>query len=132
MTKKKAVKPRFRIQFDFDYQGHPGTEIEGESKTIPDMSLTVSQLLQNYARGIDGKLSEKNPLYFDITVPVINDLLDVEQFRDQLKEKLKETEQFIKNELEEKEKAEKLQADLNKKTGFVPPKQKEDGDPKEE
>lgn len=95
----------FRIQFNFEYKGDKGKKLDPKSNTVPDMSLTVRQLLQNHTRGIDNKVQEKQPLYFDIEVPTIKDITDVKVYRDLLKEQLEQTNKFIKDDLEAAEKA---------------------------
>lgn len=105
----KNPRRRFSIQFDFDYGGDPGKVVEGESETVPEMNLTIRQLLQNHTR-IDDKVQVKQPLYFETTIPTIRDITDVEHFRDELKRKYDETVAFLAHEQEEKEKAEKQKA----------------------
>ena len=56
----EEVKPnsRFRVQFDFEYKGDPGKLMSSEIKTVPDMTLTVRQLLSNHTRGINSEVRE--------------------------------------------------------------------------
>lgn len=109
MTKKKspfneteAIKnPRFKVQFTFDV--HEGKQMDTDTiKTQPDMSLTVQQLLLNHTRGAQNPM-EKEPLYFEMTVPTLKDITDVQQYRDYLKEKVQKVDQWIKD---DKQKAE--------------------------
>jgi len=123
MTAKKKVtkkiteptqdeKPtRFRIQFDFDYNGDPGKMMNGISKTQPDMSLTVRQLLENHTRGRVSDVQHKEPIYFDMPVPTISDITDVHEFKKSLEERLKLTNEWIEKDL--REAAEKKEAEKN-------------------
>lgn len=105
MTKKKQLpqaqkvgKNKYRIQFDFEYGGDPGKTMDGTVVTQPDMSLTVRQLLENHTRGVDSNVQERKPIYFDVPVPTITDITDVHEYRAHLKEKLMQTDTFIKQE----------------------------------
>lgn len=116
MTKKKSEAKqvslgRYRVQFDFNYSGTKGTEPKGESQTVPDMNLTVRQLLDNHTRGITGNVSSKEPFYFETEVPTIKDMTDVKKYKDYLQRKLKDTEEFIAEELEEKAYQKELEAE---------------------
>ena len=96
-------RSRYQIQFDFDYTGSRGKSMSQERRTQPDMSLTVRQLLENHTRGYEMGAVERKPLYFDIEVPTINDLTDVQEYRDHLMEKLRQTDEFVAAELEKAE-----------------------------
>jgi hypothetical protein len=90
---------RFKIQFDFGYKGNNGKTITGESETEPDLNLTVRQLLTNHTRG--DKAPYREPLYFDVEVPNIQDITDVHAYREHLLERLETTDNFIKNEIDQ-------------------------------
>lgn len=101
---KKSTNPpkgRYRVQFDFDYNG-TGKVMDNTLHTQPDMSLTVRQLLEHHTRGTDSGAQEKTPLYFDIEVPSIRDITDVHDYKKHLEEKLKHTNEFIKQEQKDK------------------------------
>lgn len=89
-------RSRLRVQFDIQYKGNPGKTPSGESQTEPDMTLSVGQLLERHSRGKDVPM--KQPIYFETEIPTFSDLTDVERYREQLKDRLKETEKFIKDE----------------------------------
>lgn len=89
---------RLRVQFDITYQGHPGKEPEGKSMTQPDMSLTIGQLLEHHTQG--KPVTQKEPVYFEMEVPTFSDLTDVEEYNEQLKNRLEQTTAFIKQEQE--------------------------------
>ncbi len=93
---------RYRVQFDFGYKGTEGKKMDDTLVTQPDMSLTVSQLLENHTRGVTGQAQTKTPLYFDIEVPTIRDITDVQEYKEHLKDKLKEVNSFIKTESDER------------------------------
>lgn len=111
---QKQAPSRFRLQFDFDYKGTEGRKMDPESETQPDMSLTVRQLLQNHTRGIDSNVQMKEPLYFEVPVPVVTDITDVYEYRAALQERIKATNEFIENELDEAQRAQ-AKEDLEKK-----------------
>jgi len=91
---------RYRVQFDFGYRGSQGKQMSPDSDTVPEMSLTVRQLLENHTRGKDSNVEVRQPLYFDVPVPTITDITDVENYRKQLEETLRQTNEFIKKDKE--------------------------------
>lgn len=100
---------KFRIQFDFEYKGTSDEVNSLPSETIPDMALTVRQLLENHVRGIDNKIVARNPLYFESEIPVLNDLTDLETYKESLKRRLDEVKTAIEA---EKQEADSNQVDL--------------------
>lgn len=100
------MKKRFRIQFDFDYTGTPNT-VEGDSQTVPDLNLTVRQLVEGFTR----EIPTHEPLYFDTTIPQIRDITDVDNYKNWLKERTLEVEKWIEDEKTAAEEAKK-QKDL--------------------
>lgn len=114
----KEGQRRIRIQFDLTYNGHPGKEVKGESKTEPDMTLSLGTLLERHTRGKDIPVNE--PLYFETQVPTFSDLTDIERYREQLEARLEETNAFIKAEAEEL-KAQKEAKEKAKKANEVIP-----------
>lgn len=108
-SSEPEVKRRYRVQFDITYSGNPGVTLDGTSMTVPDLNLTVRQLLEHHTRGHDGLIHQREPLYLDTPIPTIHDITDVARYREQLKERLDEANKFIKNELDQKAK-EKEQA----------------------
>jgi hypothetical protein len=99
-TPKQAEQKlsRFSVQFDFDYNGSPGKQMDPKSQTVPDMSLTVRQLLQNHVRGVDSNVQQKNPLYFETQIPTIRDITDVQEYRETLEQKIKDMDEFLRQE----------------------------------
>lgn len=120
MKKQKTEKDevlherRFAIQFDMSYQGVPGKKMDGSSQTLPDQSITVRHMLQDHVRGKDGNVRAMKPLHFDHEVPVLRDLSDIDNYRDHLQEKLRQTDEFIAREearkAEEEERARAVEA----------------------
>ncbi|AXL14939.1 hypothetical protein [Microviridae sp.] len=96
-------KKRFRLQFDIEYPGtnHPVTDTN--SATIPDMSLTVRQLLENHARTGSTGAVENTPIFFDMEIPTINDLTDVNEYKKQLQNRLNDVDKWINHDLKEAE-----------------------------
>lgn len=142
-AKRRGQKPgkrRFRIQFDFEYDGTVGKKMDSDSMTQPDLNLTVGQILEHHTRGTDGELVSRAPLYFETEIPTINDITDVANYRKQLNDRIMEVDKFIKKEREDakaKEKFDAEQAAARKeaKNDSEPPKKepktKEKAPPKE-
>ena len=99
-------KPHFQVQFDITYGGTYITK-SGESLTVPDMNLTVRQLLTNHSRGLSNDRHLKTPIYFDYKIPKIKDMVDVQEYREYLNTHIASVEKFIKDnkKLEEEKKA---------------------------
>src|SRR5690606_32997107 len=114
MSNKQKTK-RIRVQFDLEYKGDVGKQMNQDGDTVPDMSLTIRQLLQNHSRGQQGQVVEHEPLYFETEIPTIYDITDVAKYRSQLEDRLKEVKNFIKNEQKEAE-AEKAAQESETKT----------------
>ncbi len=72
------------------------------SMTVPDMSLTVKQLLHNHTRGIHSDVSHNEPMYFDSEIPIIDDITDLIEFRKDLKAREKALKLKIKEENDKK------------------------------
>lgn len=114
--KEGEQRNRVRMQFDVGYAGHPGRDMDGESQTIPDMNLTVRQLLENHTRGVGNNVNVRKPLYLEFPIPVIRDLVDVERYKEKVQEQLDKIKEFQE------------EHGINPETGEVtPPKDKEDG-----
>ena len=64
------------------------------SETVPDMSITVRQLLENHSRGKESTVEVRKPLYFEVPIPTINDITDVNAYREQLNQALKKTDVY--------------------------------------
>lgn len=108
--KKYELKPgtrRIRIQFDIAYQGDPGKEMDQEQITVPDMAMTVRQMLES-AQGKNGEVKINQPLYFGTEVPTLTDFTDLERYRSQLERRKKEVDDFI---AQEKQKADQKAAE---------------------
>ncbi len=117
---EEEIRPgqHFRLQFDIHYNGDDGISISDEVVTQPDISLTVRQLLVNHTPGVDSKDESKTPLYFDMEIPTLTDMTDVDGYRDHLKAQLKETNAFIKQEKADKAKlSEQEQSVKDKENG---------------
>lgn len=99
---------KFRTQFT-DYHGTKGEDVSQASITVPDMSLTIRELVYNHSRGIGIDVYQPAPQYFDREIPRINDLTDLEAFREENSELLKETTRLTKKVQEEEEKAAKME-----------------------
>jgi hypothetical protein len=109
---QKDGRTRIRVQFDITYKGSKGVQIEGESMTEPDLTMTLSQLLERHSRGKE--IPMRAPVFFQTEIPTFSDLTDIERYRDQLKRRLDETNEFITKEVEA-EKARKKEAEKESK-----------------
>lgn len=95
----KDGRTRIRVQFDITYKGNKNYTVDGESATEPDLTMTLSQLLERHSRGRE--IPMKEPIFFQTEIPTFNDLTDVERYREQLERRLQETDEFLKNEVEQ-------------------------------
>lgn len=93
----------FNVNFAIGYKGTPGKKINGQSMTVPDMSLTVRQLLENHTRLMNGDVSVNKGGYFDFEIPNFNDLTDVDSWKDWLKRETARVNEWI---IKDKENAE--------------------------
>jgi hypothetical protein len=99
-TKKSLSNPRLRKQFSttpYTFKGETNTK---PSLTVPDLTLTIKQLLTNHSRGISSDVTHNEPLYFDTEIPIINDITDLDAFRQDLKAREKALSLKIKQENE--------------------------------
>lgn len=108
---------RYRVQFTFEIP--KGKAMDPKSMTVPDMAISVQQMLQNFTRHQD-KVTQLEPMYFDTQVPVIKDLTDVAAYGELLKQRAKDVQAYLKNhaeqlEAEKKEKEEILNQKENVK-----------------
>ena len=81
---------------------------------MPDLNLTVRQLLQNHTRGKTSEIEVREPVYFEQEIPTIRDITDVEKYKEQLERRLDEVNEFIKNDVENAQE-EKLKAEAEKR-----------------
>ena len=97
-TKKSHSNPRIRKQFSetpYTFIGETNTK---PSLTVPDLTLTIKQLLTNHSRGISSDVGHNEPMYFDTESPIINDITDLDAFRQDLKAREKALSLKIKQE----------------------------------
>ena len=104
MTKKikdmtpeeKNQLPRIRVQFDILYTGTPGDTYDMPSMTVPDMNLTVRQMLDNYMRSGDpGAVEVGEPMYFEQEIPTFEDFADVQEHREFLQRQAKAVDEWL-------------------------------------
>lgn len=87
---------KFRTQFS-DYKGHPGTKMDPSSQTVPDMNLSLRQLLDNYSRGIPTGAAFREGEYFeDEVIPQFDDLVDLQMARENLENRKNDLEASLK------------------------------------
>ena len=82
-----------------NFKGHNNTM---PSMTVPDMTLTVKQLLHNHTRGIHSDVSMNEPMYFDSEIPILDDITDFIAYREELKAREKALKLRIKEDNDKK------------------------------
>lgn len=94
-TQDEQKEPRkgytIRTQFNPEYQGCEGSKPSPVKKTVPDMSLTIAELVRNHTRGISVDINQPEPVFFEDPIPTIQDLTDLDALRATLEERAKET-----------------------------------------
>lgn len=79
---------KVQTQFDESYQGSPGREMDPTSQTVPDMGISLQQLLINHTRGLPSPSMVREAHYFeDLEIPNIEDLVDLQDQRRFLSER---------------------------------------------
>lgn len=112
--RRRAVRPKkivLRTCMNYDYEAKENVhDIDpGKSMTVPDMNLTVSQLMDRHTRGIGLGVAEKEALYLPegLEVKRPGDLTELIEYREELEAKAKELQGVIDAEIAaNKEKAE--------------------------
>lgn len=95
--KKGDQMNRIRFQFDITYKGTRGTQNKGESNTIPDLNLSVRQLLENHSRGSGSNVEVRKPLYLEFDIPTLKDITDVDVYREKVEQQLDQIKAFQKS-----------------------------------
>lgn len=98
--KKSPSSPRLRKQFSETPYNFPKEINTKPSLTVPDLTLTIKQLLTNHSRGITSDVGHNEPMYFDSEIPIIDDITDLVAFRNDLKLREKALSAKIKEENE--------------------------------
>lgn len=124
---KKSKTLTFKRQFNPQYKGDKGSINKQPSQTVPDMSLTVKTLLKNHSRGIHSDIKHYTPEYFDTEIPVLDDLTDVAQYKEDLNNQKKDLHNQIIKEAKDKK-----QSILDKKAAAIEDLKKAAPLPKEE
>lgn len=107
----QTIGQRFKVQFDLSYIPSQGATIEESTNpemVQPNLNLTVRQLLEKHTRGTAGNIETKQPLYFDFTIPQIQDLTDVDRYQKYLEEQIQKTREFMKEQHEEYKRLQKI------------------------
>lgn len=82
-TQNGTKSPLIRKQFN-GYQCLPDSIQDPISQTVPDMSLTIPELVKNHTRGLSTDIHQPEEQYFDTEIPVFTDLTDRQLYLDQL------------------------------------------------
>lgn len=96
---------KFRRQYDPSYKGSPSKIEFGPSLTEPDLNLSVKQLMERHTRGVGPYVEPKNEYYEEDIggeIPVIRDFVDIEDYKEELKEKAKSLEAKLQKERDER------------------------------
>lgn len=101
---------KFTHQFNPEYKPEIGEINTLPSLTVPDQNLSMQQLLLNHTRGIPSRTGMKEPMYFDTLIPKIQDLNDLEDYKEQLQEQINELDTQAKSDIQKAE--EKRQAKI--------------------
>jgi len=81
----------------------PNGEINNSpSLTVPDQTLGIKDLLRNHTRGISSNVKIYEGEYYDTEIPIIDDLTDLDAFRQDLKRRETALKAKIKEEHDEK------------------------------
>lgn len=100
----EPFRKKFKVQFDIDYAPKVGKTENGGKQTVPEMHLTVRQLVENYTRGVDsGEVNMKTPFYYETYIPTFNDITDVQAHRDYLTEQAELADKWLKENATEEE-----------------------------
>lgn len=108
--KRKSAKTlkgngiNFRTQFNPHYNGAEGEKNNGAIHTVPDQSLSILTLLKNHTRGLYSDVHVHDPQYFETEIPVINDLIDAMEYKEDLDERKEQLKQQAIELINEKKK----------------------------
>lgn len=121
--------PRIRRQFNPDYKGSPGETFTQKSKTIPDQSLTIREILINHSKGIPTNINHhEQGQFLDQEVPRFDDITELMEYKQQLQQEQIELDKIVQAEVDKqmlkraakaKKEAEALKSEYVAKT---PPK----------
>lgn len=87
-----------RRAYDPNYNGSKGEVNSLPSRTQPDMSLTIPELMRNHTRQLSSDIHINEGEFFDEEIPRFDDITEKIAYKDQLKADLKETEAKAKSE----------------------------------
>lgn len=96
-----------KTQFNPDYNGSNGKEMDPVSLTQPDQTLTIRDLLDRHSKGLALGVNNNRGEYFDTEVPRFQDLTDMLEYKQQLMERKKDLEKQIRKEKAKQKKEEK-------------------------
>lgn len=108
------MKPTIRRQFNPEYKGSEGEINTMPSQTVPDMSLSIQELLLNHSRGIHSEIKNYEGQYFEDEIPIFHDITEMVEHKQELLDRIKEVENDIKATRAAKIKADKAKAEKAK------------------
>ena len=104
------MKNKVHNSLNYNYEEHPGKQFDQPSMTVPDQSMTIREIMDRYARGLDvgGKMEElwEDEDGSDGINPKTLDLVDLQIMKIRNEEKIKDYEEHSKKEKAKKHKAE--------------------------
>ena len=80
---------RVTVQFDLNYSGTPGKQMDPNSKTQPNATLSIKQMVQGHRKTEGGDIVVRKPLEYVTEIPMVQDLNDLEQVKDNLENQIK-------------------------------------------
>ena len=86
------------VQFSIKIPNNDGKVFNGESKTVPDMNLSLKQLLHHHTR-TNGTMKIHTPMYFETEIPNFQDITDVALYKQSLETRLKDVAEFYDEEM---------------------------------
>lgn len=75
---------KFARQFTKSYKGTPGEKNTKPSLTVPDMSLSLRQLMENHTRGIKSDVADNQGEFFDTEIPKFDDITEMVEYKNEL------------------------------------------------
>jgi hypothetical protein len=84
-TIQKWNTTRLKKQFQSQPYEMLGEENTMPSLTVPDQTLGIKELLINHSRGISSNVKNYEGEYYDTEIPIIDDLTDLEYYRQDIK-----------------------------------------------
>lgn len=102
---------KFRHQFEEKYKGSASDIKFGKSRTVPDLSLTINEMLEQHTRGQGLSVAIKEGHYFETVIPRLEDITDLNERRIELRKIARELDDELRRQKKEKEQENQLTID---------------------